>query len=67
MRDAASESDCMFWDTYAIMGGKGSLRKWRDDQRAGVDGVHLKPRGYQELGALLLADLMRDYQSPKSH
>ena len=62
MRAAASEARCMFWDTYQIMGGKGSLRKWRDDERAAEDGVHLKPKGYTELGALLLADVLADYR-----
>jgi lysophospholipase L1-like esterase len=62
LQKAAQASSCMFWNTYAIMGGKGSLRKWRDDERAAQDGVHLKPKGYEELGALLLADLMRDYR-----
>ena len=61
-REAAAEAGCMFWDTYAIMGGKGSLRAWRDQNKAAPDGVHLKPSGYEELGALLLEALMRDYR-----
>lgn len=61
-REAASEAQCMFWDTYTIMGGKGSLRSWRAEHKAAADGVHLKPNGYKELGALLLADLMKSYR-----
>jgi lysophospholipase L1-like esterase len=62
IREAAAEADCQFWDTYEKMGGRGSLRKWRDDDRAAPDGVHLKPKGYAEVGALLLADLMAGYR-----
>ena len=62
IRAAAKQASCMFWDTYEIMGGKGSLRKWRDDDRAAPDGVHLRPRGYAEVGALLMQDLMASYR-----
>ena len=61
IREAAAEADCQFWDTYEIMGGRGSLRQWRDDDRAAPDGVHLRPKGYAEVGALLLSDLMAGY------
>jgi lysophospholipase L1-like esterase len=61
VRAAALEAGCFFWDTYEVMGGRGSLRRWRDDGRASVDGVHLRPAGYAELGALLVADLMARY------
>ncbi len=62
VRAAAKQASCMFWDTYEIMGGKGSLRKWRDDDRAAADGVHLRPRGYAQIGALLTQDLMASYR-----
>ncbi|MCA9625990.1 MAG: hypothetical protein KC731_43510, partial [Myxococcales bacterium] len=65
MKEAAKESGCMFWNTYDQMGGKGSLRIWRDDGRGAPDGIHLKPKGYAEVGALLLADIMRDYRGAK--
>ena len=61
LRSAAAEAGCMFWNTYEVMGGRGSMRRWRDDERAAADGIHLKPKGYVELGALLLADLMAGY------
>jgi lysophospholipase L1-like esterase len=60
-KQAAEESGCAFWNTYEVMGGKGSLRLWRDTDRAADDGVHLKPKGYTEVGALLLADLMKSF------
>ena len=63
-REAARASSCMFWDTYAVMGGKGSILKWRDESppRAGADGVHLAGRGYKELGEKLAVDLMAGYR-----
>ncbi|MFP6686002.1 MAG: GDSL-type esterase/lipase family protein [Polyangiaceae bacterium] len=65
VRTAAEQEGCMFWDTYAKMGGKGSLRSWRDDGRASEDGVHLKPKGYVELGRWLFRDLMADYRGER--
>jgi lysophospholipase L1-like esterase len=64
LRAAAAENGCWFWDTYNVMGGKGSMRTWRDDKppRAAKDGVHLVIRGYRELGDKLFADLMRGYK-----
>jgi lysophospholipase L1-like esterase len=62
IRAAAEQEGCQFWDTYQKMGGKGSLRRWRDDGRAAEDGVHLKPKAYLELGTWLLRDLMAGYQ-----
>lgn len=61
LESAAAEAGCAFWNTYQIMGGKGSLRLWRDTDRAADDGVHLKPKGYAEVGALLLADMMKEF------
>lgn len=62
MESAAKASGCAFWNTYEKMGGRGSLRTWRETERAAPDGIHLKPKGYAEVGAQLLADLMADYR-----
>jgi lysophospholipase L1-like esterase len=62
LQEAAAESKCQFWKNYEVMGGKGSLRKWRDDDRAAPEGIHLRPNGYAEVGALMLQDLMAGYQ-----
>jgi lysophospholipase L1-like esterase len=61
-RDAAAEAGCMFWDTYEVMGGKGSMKRWVDEKKAGEDAIHLLPRGYAELGTKLVADLLAGYQ-----
>ncbi len=61
--EAARASHCGFWDTYAIMGGKGSIVAWHAESppRAGSDGVHLMPRGYKDLGEKLAADVLVGY------
>jgi lysophospholipase L1-like esterase len=64
LRDAARASECRFWDTYTVMGGKGSIAAWRAQSppRAAKDGVHLTPRGYKELGDKLAADVLAGYK-----
>jgi lysophospholipase L1-like esterase len=64
LREAARASGCMFWDTYEIMGGRGSIVAWRAESppRAGPDGVHLHPRGYKHLGETLAKDVLAHYQ-----
>ena len=55
MKQGAKDAGCSFWDTYAYMGGAGSIRAWanEDRPRAAKDGVHLTQRGYRELGEAL--------------
>lgn len=59
----AREVGCTFWDTFAVMGGKGSIVSWRGETppRAAKDGVHLAPKGYRDLGTQLLTDMMKGY------
>jgi lysophospholipase L1-like esterase len=61
---AAQKEQCMFWDTYEKMGGKGSIVAWHQESppRAGGDGVHLTPRGYKDLGEKLAADVLAGYR-----
>lgn len=60
---AAKAVGCGFWDTYAEMGGKGSILAWRAETppRAAGDGVHLTMRGYRELGNKLATDVLSKY------
>lgn len=60
LREAARANVCLFWDTIEAMGGKGSMRAWRDENppRGAKDGIHLTVRGYQELGDKLGHDLL---------
>jgi len=54
-KGAAADAGCAFFDARAAMGGPGSMARWMRD-RPGLtlrDGVHLSPRGYDEIAALL--------------
>jgi len=61
IREGARLAGCSFWDTYAVMGGEGSIKAWASEAqpRATNDGVHLTPRGYRELGELLATHLLK--------
>jgi len=61
LQKGALEAKCSFWDTYAFMGGDGSIRKWanEDHPRAAKDGIHLTQRGYRELGEALAGHVMK--------
>ncbi len=63
IKAAAAEARCAFWDTHAVMGGKGAIRAWRDEvpPRAAKDGIHLVIKGYRELAQKLAADLLKGY------
>ncbi len=57
-RQAALESGCAFWNTFAAMGGRGTMRRWAvlDPPLAGDDRVHLTSSGYRLIAdALALA------------
>ncbi|MFM7666733.1 MAG: LysM peptidoglycan-binding domain-containing protein [Bacteroidota bacterium] len=49
----AKKNNCLFWDWYAVSGGKKSLVKWRDAGYAQTDLVHLTTKGYELKGQLL--------------
>jgi lysophospholipase L1-like esterase len=63
LEQAAKAVGCGFWDTYKVMGGKGSILAWRAETppRAAGDGVHLTMKGYRELGDRLAADVLGAY------
>ena len=65
-RDATERAGCAFWDTYAKMGGRGSMQAWQEGSptRAQRDGIHLTRDGYEELGRMLYDDLVRGIESP---
>jgi lysophospholipase L1-like esterase len=64
-RRLAPEFGCGFWDTYAFMGGEGSMDRWvRANPRLGSpDHIHLTPRGYVRMGMVLGDALMRPYDA----
>ena len=61
IREGAQKAGCSFWDTYAVMGGDGSITAWGAEAspRAAKDGVHLTPRGYRTLGESLATHLLK--------
>ncbi len=61
IREGARQAGCSFWDTFAVMGGEGSIRAWASQSpaRAAGDGVHLTQRGYRDLGEALATHVLR--------
>lgn len=59
-RQAALESGCAFWNTYAAMGGRGTMRRWAvlDPPLAGDDRVHLTSSGYRLIADALATALL---------
>lgn len=64
-RRLAPQFGCGFWDTYAFMGGEGSMNRWvKASPRLGsTDHIHLTPRGYVKMGMVLGDALMRAYDA----
>ena len=64
-REVAAEHGCGFWDTRALMGGKGKMIDWvaADPPLAKGDHLHLTPLGYLYLGRTLTDALMADYDA----
>jgi lysophospholipase L1-like esterase len=62
-RKVAGDSNCAFWDTFAYMGGEGSMHEWTLARpRLGApDHIHLTARGYVKIGMAFGDALMRRY------
>jgi len=50
------------WDLQTVMGGQGSMSKWRSGGIAGKDMVHFSAPGYRLQGQLFFEALMRAYK-----
>lgn len=52
-----------FWDTFAMMGGEGSMVQWvkHDPPLAGPDHIHFTTRGSQEVGSALSRSFLMLY------
>ena len=59
----AQKNQCLFWDWYAVSGGKKSLVKWRDAGYAQSDLVHLTTKGYELKGQLLFEAIKNSMDS----
>ncbi|MEM9070846.1 MAG: GDSL-type esterase/lipase family protein [Myxococcota bacterium] len=56
-RRAASAHGCAFFDTFAMMGGEGSMVRWVAEGLALSDHVHFTEAGYQRMGAALFRSI----------
>lgn len=61
MEQIALEQGCAFWRTREVMGGKGSIEKWRKKKLAHSDHVHLTTEGYQKLSRTFIEELLGAY------
>ena len=67
LKSAAFKERVAFFDTYAFMGGEGSMKRWVEDAQpplAGPDYIHFTPRGARKAGEGMLkaieAQLQKD-------
>ena len=62
-REAARQAGCAFFDSYAAMGGPGSLRRWMKMKPplGAKDHKHLNHAGYEVLGGWIYDAIMAGY------
>jgi lysophospholipase L1-like esterase len=65
-RRAAREAGCAFFDTYAAMGGRGSIHRWQRDGLASGDLVHLTAAGRRRMASTIHAALERGYDEHRA-
>ena len=61
-RRTAFASNAAFWNSYAAMGGAGSMRAWTAQGFGQADHVHLTAAGYLRIADLFYEDLMRAFR-----
>lgn len=54
-----ADKNVMYWDLYAAMGGKGSMKNWVQTGYAAKDHIHFSKAGYELQGELLFKALQR--------
>jgi lysophospholipase L1-like esterase len=60
-RRTAFAHGAAFWNLYQAMGGAGSIQRWRGQQLAQSDHVHLTAAGYRLVANTLYSELRRTY------
>lgn len=65
-RRAAIEVGAAFWNSYAAMGGAGSMNSWVEQGYGQGDHVHLTSAGYTKIGGLFYNDLMQAYKQSQT-
>jgi lysophospholipase L1-like esterase len=64
-REAAADAGCAFFDTYAAMGGRGSIHRWQRQGLAAGDLVHLTSEGRRRIGGRMYDALIGRYESAR--
>jgi lysophospholipase L1-like esterase len=62
-RRASLEVGAAFWNSYAAMGGAGSMDSWAAQGLGQGDHVHLTKEGYIRMGDMFYGDLMEAYKA----
>lgn len=57
--EIGAQANCAVWDFYSVMGGYGSVKKWRKENLGNKDGLHLTSEGYYLQGQLFNLALAR--------
>lgn len=57
--DAGKQAGCTVWDFYNVMGGYGSVKRWKKQKLGNKDGLHLTSEGYYLQGQLFTLALAR--------
>jgi len=65
-RRAAFEVGAAFWNSYAAMGGSGSMSAWVQQGLAQGDRVHLSRDGYIRMGSMFYNDLLAAYNESRA-
>ncbi|HYV94258.1 MAG TPA: GDSL-type esterase/lipase family protein [Chitinophagales bacterium] len=65
-RKYALEHDLAFWDFYHLMGGYGSIYRWKQNGLAQHDRLHLTKQGYFIEGKMLFNAMMEAYLNRKT-
>ncbi len=62
-REIAAETGCAFFDTFAAMGGAGTMGRWYEAQPrlVSADFMHPLPAGAAKVGGLLYGAMVRGY------
>ena len=61
-RAAAAAKGCAFWDSFAWMGGKGTMIRWRKRNWVSADYVHPTRFGAAQIGDALFGALLHGYE-----
>lgn len=67
IRKIAFDNGCLFYDWFAISGGKGAMFNWVDNKLAREDNIHLTKIGYELKGKLFYNAFVNTIDSIKNN